>query len=912
MPKEPSKSTKKYTCSCIKFCKGISREVSKSTYLRHAKSGAQPAMEVNTPAALAASVSFSFLNSVALPLIIFFLKDSELGVNGLVQGDWAESSTLFDHPSPVIRAETPLEINPLEQVDLADPGCLDDTWAEVRDGQHSESREHTGSDDAGPDLEELFENTCLSELRLANEFIRELQDASLDGRHSGLDAEALNRLRNPPTAPFTLENQPDLRLAFDLFLASLKASVDVYNTARASILRRHPEDTLPSYDQMKKILAEVTGVGSVVHAMCRNSCVAFTGPFTDLDHCPKCGEPKHCPISRKYQQEFHTMPIGPILQALWRDPQSARRFEYHRSKTCEIIDKLRSNSGKISTYEDFFHGSDYLENIRNGNITNDDIVLMFSIDGAQLYAHKASDCWIYIWVIMDFSPEVRYKKDCVIPGGFIPGPKKPKILDSFVFPGLYHLAALQKEGLTIWNAAIDRIFKSRPFLALDTADGPAMAYLNSLVGHHGKFGCRLYCPTPGRHKTNGSHYYPALLKPLDYTMAGCDHPDLSHFSTTTSYGHYFTNLRFLLASPNDTQYKKRRLETGIVKPTIFLGLPTCSTLGIPRCFGSDIMHLSTFNISDLFLPLWRGLFDHDRLDPPSNWPWAVLQEEIWESHGMAVSAATPYLPGSFDRPPRNIAEKINSGYKAWEWLLYLYGLAPALLFGVLPEPYYLHFCKLVRAMRIIQQYHISSSDLILADGLLRSFAHEFEILYYQRREDRIHFCRQSIHALLHLASEVTRIGPPICSSQWTMERTIGNLGEEIRQPSNPFANLSQRGLLRCQVNALTAMVPDLKPSGCDSDLPRGALDLGGGYVLLRARDRYSRLMKEAEAMALKKYIQSHHSLTQFGKDWPPKIVRWARLRLHNGQVARSRWKEALKPINKVRIARNVKVCFGFS
>jgi len=108
-----------------------------------------------------------------------------------------------------------------------------------------------------------------------------------------------------------------------------------------------------------------------------------------------------------------------------------------------------------------------------------------------------------------------------------------------------------------------------------------MAYLNSLVGHHGKFGCHLYCLTPGCHKTNSSHYYPALLKPLDYTMAGCDHPDLSHFSTTTSHSHYFTNLHFLLASPNDTQYKKRWLETGIVKPTIFLGLPTHSTLGIP-------------------------------------------------------------------------------------------------------------------------------------------------------------------------------------------------------------------------------------------------------------------------------------------------------------------------------------------
>ena len=180
--------------------------------------------------------------------------------------------------------------------------------------------------------------------------------------------------------------------------------------------------------------------------MCRNSCVALTGPFMDLDHCPKCGEPKRCPISGKYQQEFHTMPIGPILQALsGRDPQSARWFEYRRSKTREIIDKLlRSNFGNLPTYDDFFHGSEYLENVRNGNITNDDIVLMFSIDGAQLYAHKASDCWIYIWVIMDFSPEEHYKKDFVIPGGFIPGPKKPKNLDSFLFPGLYHLAALQE------------------------------------------------------------------------------------------------------------------------------------------------------------------------------------------------------------------------------------------------------------------------------------------------------------------------------------------------------------------------------------------------------------------------------------------------------------------------------------
>ena len=85
---------------------------------------------------------------------------------------------------------------------------------------------------------------------------------------------------------------------------------------------------------------------------------------------------------------------------------------------------------------------------------------MLSIDGAQLYAHKMSDCWIYLWVIMDLSPDDRYKKRHVLPGGFIPGPNKPKILDSFLFPGLHHVRALQIEGLHIWDAFRDEKFIS--------------------------------------------------------------------------------------------------------------------------------------------------------------------------------------------------------------------------------------------------------------------------------------------------------------------------------------------------------------------------------------------------------------------------------------------------------------------
>lgn len=89
----------------------------------------------------------------------------------------------------------------------------------------------------------------------------------------------------------------------------------------------------------------------------------------------------------------------------------------------------------------------------------------------------------------------------------------------------------------------------------------------------------------------------------------------------------------------------------------------------------------------------------------------MLQGNTWEQHGKAVAACTPYLPDSFDCPPHNPAEKISSGYKAWEFLMYLYGLGPALLYNVLPEKYWKHFCKLVYGMQIMNQYHIETEDL---------------------------------------------------------------------------------------------------------------------------------------------------------------------------------------------------------
>ena len=145
---------------------------------------------------------------------------------------------------------------------------------------------------------------------------------------------------------------------------------------------------------------------SIVSHMCIKLCVAFIGPYADLDTCSECGEPRFDQLQQNRGNKcpcavFHTIPIGPQLQALWQHPESADKMSYRAHKTQQILNTLFTKDGLVDAYNDIFCGSTYLQGIYNGTITLDNTLLMISIDGAQLYKFKESDCWIYIWIILD-------------------------------------------------------------------------------------------------------------------------------------------------------------------------------------------------------------------------------------------------------------------------------------------------------------------------------------------------------------------------------------------------------------------------------------------------------------------------------------------------------------------------------
>ena len=250
----------------------------------------------------------------------------------------------------------------------------------------------------------------LESLKITANFIKEIRNATLDNLNLGLSDVAIDWLRHPTHKLPGHSIDDDLCTAIKLFLGN--PSEATYETNRSIILDCVPGANIPTYYRAGRIIAEMTGIESVLHDMCINSCVAFTGPFLTLNKCPLCNEPRYDQFwlqsthgkEKVPRQEFHTIPIGPQLQALYREPGSATVAHYLWDERSRVLSAIEEN-GCPDKYSDVLHGSDLVEAFHDGCIAEDDIVLMFSVDGAQLYAKKASACWIYIWVLFNISPD---------------------------------------------------------------------------------------------------------------------------------------------------------------------------------------------------------------------------------------------------------------------------------------------------------------------------------------------------------------------------------------------------------------------------------------------------------------------------------------------------------------------------
>ncbi|KAK7013879.1 hypothetical protein R3P38DRAFT_3206446 [Favolaschia claudopus] len=75
----------------------------------------------------------------------------------------------------------------------------------------------------------------------------------------------------------------DERVAIDLFLSISNDSGQASTSVRDALLRRYPTNLVLSYYTAKKLVSELGGIVYVTYDMCIASCMAYMGPWGDLE-----------------------------------------------------------------------------------------------------------------------------------------------------------------------------------------------------------------------------------------------------------------------------------------------------------------------------------------------------------------------------------------------------------------------------------------------------------------------------------------------------------------------------------------------------------------------------------------------------------------------------------------------------
>lgn len=175
----------------------------------------------------------------------------------------------------------------------------------------------------------------------------------------------------------------------------------------------------------------LSGVKATPNDCCINSCLNYYGPYSDLDKCPYCNEPRY-DTQNKPRKQFHYIPLIPHLIALYLNK--------------DISNSLRIRAGFIhppGKYRGIFDGA-YYQLLRNLRVevnhetlpyryfeSETDICFGLSCDGFCPFKQRKQICWPLILFNYNLPPEERFKLENIICVGCIPSPAQMKDIDSF-------------------------------------------------------------------------------------------------------------------------------------------------------------------------------------------------------------------------------------------------------------------------------------------------------------------------------------------------------------------------------------------------------------------------------------------------------------------------------------------------
>ena len=502
---------------------------------------------------------------------------------------------------------------------------------------------------------------------------------------------------------------------FDLLrLFSLKINDPTVTDKLFMQIERLSKCNLDTLYQMKKRLEELSELMAESYDCCVKSCVAFTGPHVKLKACPRCRKPRY----RRNGQPMKTyryIPLIPQLVAYFLNQELNERMRYRS----EGHPKAKAEKDGYMT--DVFDGSHYLELLQKEVTISGhglghtyfsdprDIALGLATDGVNPWRRRKSTFWPILLYNFNLPPEERSHDDNAICVGEVPGPEKPKDMDSFLYPAIQELLKLSV-GVRAYDVIEEEIFILHAYLLTVFGDIPAVSMLLRMKGHNARSPCRLCMiqgiRIPGSRTT--THYVPLCRKNLQTNLPDYDPANLP----PRTHEQFMEQAHKVQSAETNTTSERLATEYGIN------GIPLLSvldSLSLPLSTGYEFMHLVFENLIPNLALLWSGNFKGLNKDQPF-----VFSKTVWEAIRTAAAASRSTMPSSYGAPVPNVATD-RSSFSAETWSQWALFVGPVVLNGRFPDKrYHDHFCDLIKLINLCLKFEFSKEDIVeIREGFIR-------------------------------------------------------------------------------------------------------------------------------------------------------------------------------------------------
>ncbi|KAJ8038200.1 hypothetical protein HOLleu_15545 [Holothuria leucospilota] len=461
----------------------------------------------------------------------------------------------------------------------------------------------------------------------------------------------------------------------------------------------------------------------VFHKYCSFCCHPTEGSINECKVCKRT-------LNDENVSYFIECPLITQLLTLFKreDFVSDLQHRFHRRKKND------------SNYEDIYDGEMYKSHTTADGFLSDknNISLMWYTDGVPLFKSSKYSMWPLYFTINELPFSQRMMKENMLFGGIWYGEAKP-LFHLFLKPSIESLQKLY-EGVDV-ILPDGETKKVRGFLLCGTCDLPAKALVLNMTQFNGKHGCAR-CLQSGQSIPTGrgtTWVYPFEINPR-----------MRNHKEFVTDGKKAAEDGKTMNGVKGPSWLSLGMKTDVIRGTLI-----------------DYMHCVLLGVTRKLLHLW---FDSSH----SRHPYSLSR--VLNQVDERLLAIKP--PNFVTRTPRSI--KLHCKYwKANECRAWLFFYSVPVLFGLMNDTYFSHYCLLVESIYILNMETISKDDIKRGRQLIEHFCFMFSTLYGPEH------MTANMHQLLHLTECVRDFGPLWVFSCFKFEDMNGQIVQMFHGTKKP-------------------------------------------------------------------------------------------------------------------------------